>query len=64
MKELKKNLGQDWTSDHRRNIYSKVKLSVKRVLIREKITGKQLEFITNAIMEEAEMQFKYWPREA
>lgn len=64
LKQLKKNLGEDWTSDHRKNIYAKVKLSVKSVLMREKITGKQLEFITKAIMKEAEKQYRNWPREA
>ncbi|GAA0429001.1 hypothetical protein GCM10008983_01640 [Lentibacillus halophilus] len=64
VKQLKKNLGEDWTSDHRKNIYAKMKLAVKQVLLKEKITGQQLEFITNAVMEEAEKQYKNWPREA
>src|SRR5699024_7275757 len=55
-KELKKNLGEDWTSDNRKNNYAKVKLAVKKVLLQEKITGQQLEFITNAVMKEAEKQ--------
>lgn len=61
VKELKKSLSVDWTSEHRRDIYAKVKLAVKRVLIREKIKGQQLEFITNAIMKTAEEQFRDWP---
>ena len=64
LKELKKQLSIDWTSEHRRDIYAKVKLSVKRVLIREKISGKQLEFITNAIMKQAEEQYRDWPLNA
>jgi type I restriction enzyme R subunit len=64
VKQLKKNLGEDWTSDHRRNIYAKVKLAVKKVLLDEKITGKQMEFITNAVMKEAEEQYRDWPQEA
>ncbi|OAT84190.1 deoxyribonuclease HsdR [Bacillus sp. MKU004] len=62
VKELKKQLSIDWTSEHRSDIYSKVKLSVKKVLIREKIKGQQLEFITNAIMKQAEEQYKDWPQ--
>jgi type I restriction enzyme R subunit len=64
VKQLKKNLGEDWTSDHRRNIYAKVKLAVKKVLLDGKITGKQMEFITNAVMKEAEEQYRHWPQEA
>lgn len=64
VKEVKKQLSVDWTSEHRRDIYAKVKLSVKKVLIREKIKGKQLEFITNAIMKQAEEQYRDWPLNA
>lgn len=64
VKEVKKQLSVDWTSEHRRDIYAKVKLSVKKVLIREKIKGKQLEFITNAVMKQAEEQYKDWPLNA
>ncbi|WP_106497282.1 type I restriction endonuclease subunit R [Lentibacillus sp. Marseille-P4043] len=64
VKELKKNLSQDWTSDHRKNIYAKVKISVKNVLMRENIKGQQLLFITNAIMKEAVEQYGDWPNEA
>jgi type I restriction enzyme, R subunit len=64
VKEVKKQLSIDWTSEHRRDIYAKVKLSVKRVLIREKINRQQIEFITNAIMKQAEEQYKDWPQNA
>ncbi|WP_246476645.1 type I restriction enzyme endonuclease domain-containing protein [Salicibibacter cibi] len=64
VKELKKNLSQDWTSEHRKSIYAKMSMSVKRVLMQEGIKGEQLKFITNAIMDEAEEQYKDWPHEA
>ncbi|MEQ6390815.1 type I restriction endonuclease subunit R [Bacillaceae bacterium S4-13-58] len=64
VKELKKNLSEDWTSDHRKNIYSKVRIAIKNVLMREGIKGQQLIFITKAIMEQAEEQYKDWPYEA
>jgi type I restriction enzyme R subunit len=41
------------TSEHRKNIYAKVNMSVKKVLMTEGIKGQQLLFITKAIMEEA-----------
>jgi len=64
LKELKKNLSKDWTSEHRKNIYAKVNMSVKKVLMKEGIKGQQLVFITKAIMEEAKEQYKDWPNEA
>ncbi len=64
VKELKKNLSQDWTSEHRKSIYAKVSMSVKHVLMREGIKGQQLQFITKAIMKEAEEQYKDWPQQA
>ncbi|MFD1449518.1 type I restriction endonuclease subunit R [Oceanobacillus sojae] len=64
VKELKKNLSQDWTSEHRKNIYAKVNMSVKKVLMNEGIKGQQLIFITKAIMEEAKEQYKDWPQNA
>ncbi|GLJ01674.1 hypothetical protein OAS1_09220 [Bacillus sp. YKCMOAS1] len=60
-KELKKNLSQDWTREHRKNIYAKVNMAVKKVLMNEGIKGQQLVFITKAIMEEAKEQYKDWP---
>ncbi|MFC0016082.1 MULTISPECIES: type I restriction endonuclease subunit R [Allobacillus] len=64
VKELKKNLSHDWMSDHRKNIYAKVSMSVKRVLMKEGIKGEQMKFLSNAIMEQAEEQYKNWPVEA
>ncbi|WP_418314670.1 hypothetical protein [Salicibibacter kimchii] len=63
VKELKKNLNQGWTSEHRKSIYAKVSMFVKRVLMQEGIKGEQLKFITNAIMDEAKEQYKDWPNE-
>ncbi|WP_156487406.1 type I restriction enzyme endonuclease domain-containing protein, partial [Geobacillus subterraneus] len=64
VKALKKQLAVDWTSPHRRDVYAKVKLAVKQVLIKEKITGQQLQFLTNKFMEQAEQQYKDWPMNA
>ncbi|KYD08262.1 hypothetical protein [Heyndrickxia sporothermodurans] len=44
------------------DIYAKVKLAVKRMLIQEKITRKQLEVISNAVMKQVEEQYRDWPR--
>ena len=52
------------TSPHRRDVYAKVKLAVKQVLMKEKITGQQLQFLTNKFMEQAEQQYKDWPMNA
>ncbi|NUJ41204.1 hypothetical protein HUS62_22480, partial [Pseudoalteromonas sp. 0303] len=49
---------------HRRDVYAKVKLAVKQVLMKEKITGQQLQFLTNKFMEQAEQQYKDWPMNA
>ncbi|RPF57025.1 type I restriction endonuclease subunit R [Aquisalibacillus elongatus] len=64
VKELKKNLSQDWLSDHRKNIYAKVSIAVKKVLMDEGIKGQQMMFLSKAIMKQAEEQYKDWPREA
>ncbi|WP_432199367.1 type I restriction endonuclease subunit R [Anoxybacillus gonensis] len=64
VKALKKQLAVDWTSPHRRDVYAKVKLAVKQVLMKEKITGQQLQFLTNKFMEQAEQQYKDWPMNA
>ena len=64
VKELKKNLSQDWTSEHRKNIYAKVNMAVKKVLMKEGIKGQQLIFITKTIMNEAKEQYKDWPQNA
>ncbi|MEZ7792183.1 type I restriction endonuclease subunit R [Niallia circulans] len=64
VKELKKKLDVDWTSPHRQDVYSKVKLAVKMVLIKEKVNGQQLQFLTNRFMEQAEQQYKDWPIDA
>lgn len=64
LEKLKKNLSQDWTSEHRKNIYAKVNMAVKRVLMKEGIKGQQLVFITKAILEEAEEQYRDWLNEA
>ena len=62
--ELKKKLDVDWTSPHRQDVYAKVKLAVKMVLMKEKVTGQQLQFLTNKFMEQAEEQYKGWPIDA
>ncbi|MEH7021216.1 type I restriction endonuclease subunit R [Priestia megaterium] len=59
---MKKEFKVDWTNPHRSDVLSKVNLAVKMVLMREKITGKQLKFLTNAIVEQAKEQYKDWPR--
>ncbi|WP_031545357.1 type I restriction endonuclease subunit R [Salinicoccus luteus] len=64
VKELKKNLSQDWLSDHRKNIHAKVSNAVKVVLIRNGIKGEKLIKIREAIMEQAEEQYKGWPNTA
>lgn len=64
VKELKKNLSQDWLSDHRKNIHAKVSNAVKVVLIRNGIKGEELIKIREAIMEQAEEQYKGWPNTA
>ncbi|MBB3854575.1 hypothetical protein GGQ95_001722 [Anoxybacillus rupiensis] len=37
-----------------------MKLAVKQVLMKEKITAQQLQFLTNKLMEQAEQQYKDW----
>ncbi|MGG3471310.1 type I restriction enzyme endonuclease domain-containing protein [Neobacillus pocheonensis] len=59
---MKKQFKVDWTNPHRSDVLSKVNLAVKMVLIKEKITGEQLKFLTNAIVEQAKEQYKDWPR--
>jgi type I restriction enzyme, R subunit len=59
---MKKQFKVDWTNPHRSDVLSKVNLAVKMVLIKEKITGEQLKFLTKAIVEQAKEQYKDWPR--
>ncbi|MDD9791746.1 DUF3387 domain-containing protein [Priestia megaterium] len=59
---MKKEFKVDWTNPHRADVLSKVNLAVKMVLMKEKITGEQLKFLTNAIVEQAKEQYKDWPR--
>ncbi|MCI2255532.1 type I restriction endonuclease subunit R [Domibacillus sp. PGB-M46] len=59
---MKKEFKVDWTNPHRVDVLSKVNLAVKMVLMKEKITGEQLKFLTNAIVEQAKEQYKDWPR--
>lgn len=44
------------------DIYAKVKLAVKRMLIQEKITRKQIEVISKAVMKQVEEQYRDWHR--
>lgn len=48
---------------HRSDVLSMVNLAVNMLLTREKITGEQLKFLTNAIGEQAKEQYKEWPKE-
>ena len=59
---MKKEFKVDWTNPHRADVLSKVNLAVKMVLMKEKISGEQLKFLTNAIVEQAKEQYKDWPR--
>ncbi|MBB6446552.1 type I restriction endonuclease subunit R [Bacillus benzoevorans] len=62
LEAMKKQFKVDWTNPHRSDVLSKVNLAVKMVLMKEKITGEQLKFLTNAIVEQAKEQYKDWPR--
>ncbi|MFV2048559.1 type I restriction endonuclease subunit R [Metabacillus sp. YM-086] len=64
VKALKKELSVDWTSPHRQDVYAKVKLAVKMVLMKEKVGAQQVQFLTNKFMEQAEQQYKGWPMDA
>lgn len=61
---MKKEFKVDWTNPHRQDVLAKVNLAVKMVLMREKITGEQLRFLTNAIVDQAKEQYKGWPMHA
>ncbi|MGZ9586658.1 hypothetical protein [Paenibacillus marinisediminis] len=41
-----------------------VVVAMKMVLIREKIKGEQLRFLTNAIIEQVKEKYRDWPIEA
>lgn len=64
VKAMKKELQVDWTNPHRQDILAKVNLAIKSVLMKEKIKGEQLRFLTNAIVEEAKSIYKDWPLDA
>jgi type I restriction enzyme, R subunit len=59
---MKKEFKVDWTNPHRSDVLSKVNLAVKMVLLREKIKGEQLQFLTNALVDQAKEQYKDWGR--
>lgn len=61
---MKKEFKVDWTNPHRSDVLSKVNLAVKMVLRNEQISGEQLNFLMNAIVEQAKKQYKDWPRQA
>ena len=61
---MKKEFKVDWTNPHRADVLAKVNLAVKMVTMREKITGEQLKFLINAIVEQAKVQYKKWPLQA
>ncbi|MDQ0191264.1 type I restriction endonuclease subunit R [Alicyclobacillus cycloheptanicus] len=61
---MKTKFQPDWTSPHRQEIFSSVQTAVKHVLMREKIKGDQLRFLTEAIVEQAKEQYKNWPLDA
>jgi type I restriction enzyme, R subunit len=61
---MKKEFQIDWTNPHRQDILAKVTLAVKMVLMREKVTGEQMKFLTNAIVEKAKEKYKDWPLDA
>lgn len=61
---MKKTFKADWTSPHRSDVLSSVNLAVRQVLLKEKIKGEQLKFLTNAIVEHAKEQYKDWPLQA
>lgn len=64
VKTIKKELKVDWTKPHRKDVYAKVKIAVKHVLMKENIIGEQLKFLTNRFLETAEKQYKDWPLNA
>ncbi|KYP80027.1 type I restriction endonuclease subunit R [Ferroacidibacillus organovorans] len=64
VKAMKQKFQPDWTSTHRADVLASVNLAVKHVLMKEKIKGEQLRFLTNAIVEQAKEQYKGWPLEA
>ena len=61
---MKKEFRVDWTNPHRQDVFSKVNLAVKMVLMKENITGEQLSFLTKAIVKQAEEQYGGWPMDA
>jgi type I restriction enzyme R subunit len=50
--------------EYKVDVLSIVNLAVKMVLMREKITGEQLKFLTKAIVVQAKEQYKKWPYQA
>jgi len=64
VKNMKKEFQVDWTNPHRQDILSKVNLSIKATLMKNKIKPEQLRFLTNAFVAEAKEQFKDWPIDA
>ncbi|WP_062310434.1 type I restriction endonuclease subunit R, partial [Alicyclobacillus sendaiensis] len=61
---MKQKFQPDWTAPHRQDVLASVSLAVKHVLMKEKITGEQLRFLTNAFVEEAKELYRDWPLEA
>ncbi len=61
---MKREFQIDWTNPHRQDILAKVTLAIKMILMREKVTGEQMKFLTNAIVEKAKEKYKDWPLDA
>ncbi|WP_144561371.1 type I restriction endonuclease subunit R [Bacillus mycoides] len=61
IKEMKREFRPGWTEVHRTDILAKVRIAVTKVLIKEKVSGQQLQFLMNAIVDEAKAKYRDWP---
>lgn len=64
LKEMKKQFQVDWAEPHRSDILAKVSLAVKKVLIREKVSGEAFQFLSKAFVDEAKVKYYKWPMDA